>query len=272
MRRLPLRSPPRMRGKVPVCCPEHRKVRITPAYAGKRTCTATRRCGNGDHPRVCGEKFTVRFTRMVLPGSPPRMRGKDPVAHSCKGCVGITPACAGKSVIRISDGCLRRDHPRVCGEKISIMMWIACLTGSPPRMRGKAFWQSGEHQLRGITPAYAGKSVIRISDGCLRRDHPRVCGEKHAVPVSAIWSAGSPPRVRGKASCILVSSSTVGITPAYAGKSARRQAGPPGPAPPPQMRLGWSPPPCTGRQCRTRKSTHARRARIPAPAHTPAPQ
>ena len=30
-------------------------------------------------------------------------------------------------------------------------------------------------------------------------DHPRVCGEKHAVPVSAIWSAGSPPRMRGKA-------------------------------------------------------------------------
>ena len=52
-----------------------------------------------------------------------------------------------------------------------------------------------------------------------------MCGEKHAVPVSAIWSAGSPPRVRGKASCILVSSSTVGITPAYAGKRCPRDRG-----------------------------------------------
>ena len=49
-------SPPRVRGKVPVCCPEHRKVRITPAYAGKRACTTTAIIQPKDHPRVCGEK------------------------------------------------------------------------------------------------------------------------------------------------------------------------------------------------------------------------
>ena len=86
-------------------------------------------------------------------------------------------------------------------------------------MRGKAVQMGIRLVQPGITLAYAGKSDFRGTGSYRRRDHPRVCGEKHAVPVSAIWSAGSPPRVRGKASCILVSSSTVGITPAYAGKS-----------------------------------------------------
>ena len=128
MRRSPLRSPPRMRGKAKNRCRSCPLTRITPACAGKRTCTATRRCGNGNHPRVCGDKFTVRFTRMVLPGSPPRMRGKDPVAHSCKGCVGITPAYAGKR--RAGTG-----------------QW-ACRRDPPPRVRGKA--HAGRQVLRGL--------------------------------------------------------------------------------------------------------------------------
>ena len=57
MRRSPLRSPPRMRGKAKNRCRSCPLTRITPACAGKRTCTATRRCGNGNHPRVCGEKL-----------------------------------------------------------------------------------------------------------------------------------------------------------------------------------------------------------------------
>ena len=76
MRRLPLRSPPRVRGKVRLLRPEVHKLGITPAYAGKsektRSITTTRR----DHPRVCGEKFFRFFIRPILRGSPPRVRGK----------------------------------------------------------------------------------------------------------------------------------------------------------------------------------------------------
>ena len=77
MRRLPLRSPPRMRGKVPVCCPEHRKVRITPAYAGK----SAGRC------IVLKEPY----------GSPPHVRGKVAGYEVDVKVNGITPAYAGKS-------------------------------------------------------------------------------------------------------------------------------------------------------------------------------
>ena len=157
MRRSPLRSPPRMRGKAKNRCRSCPLTRITPACAGKRTCTATRRCGNGNHPRVCGEKFTVRFTRMVLPGSPPRMRGKDPVAHSCKGCVGITPAYAGKRSLPLMQASSSQDHPRVCGEKRSISIFSRQALGSPPRMRGKALQLPLCILDMRITPACAGK-------------------------------------------------------------------------------------------------------------------
>ena len=165
-----------------------------------------------------------------------------------------------------------RDHPRVCGEKCGPLRWGPEMPGSPPRMRGKASRGGLILKDDGITPAYAGKSIQTFQFVQYHRDHPRVCGEKLSISSAHISQTGSPPRMRGKAPGICKDLERVGITPAYAGKSARRQAGPPGPAPPPQMRLGWSPPPCTGRQCRTRKSTHARRARIPVPAHTPAPQ
>ena len=185
---------------------------------------------------------------------------------------GITPAYAGKSGLNVGCLLLGRDHPRVCGEKISFFFTGCSPRGSPPRMRGKARATASRAAPCGITPAYAGKRVSRSPAKTGAWNHPRVCGEKAFGCRRCTFPQGSPPRMRGKGSRMTRATSMVGITPACAGKSARRQAGPPGPAPPPQMRLGWSPPPCTGRQCRTRKSTHARRARIPAPAHTPAPQ
>ena len=185
-------------------------------------------------------------------GSPPRMRGKVAAAVPALFLRGITPACAGKSEKQVPFLPPYQDHPRVCGEKPHLTPAIDRSKGSPPRMRGKAVPAALPDVTHGITPAYAGKSCSYAPKNRTTWDHPRVCGEKH-LPAAAMQ--GCP-----------------GITPACAGKSARRQAGPPGPAPPPQMRSGWSPPPCTGRQCRTRKSTHARRARIPVPAHTPAPQ
>ena len=106
-----------MRGKVTGLFFYQFPVGITPAYAGKSKNTCTSVVFDQDHPRVCGEKVPAirRFAQIM--GSPPRMRGKGQLNHLNLHTPGITPACAGKSVIRISDGCLRRDHPRVCGEK-----------------------------------------------------------------------------------------------------------------------------------------------------------
>ena len=52
------------------------------------------------------------------------------------------------------------------------------LEGSPPRGRGKAASFIGGTWERRITPAWAGKSPYPRFFLAIRRDHPRVGGEK----------------------------------------------------------------------------------------------
>ncbi len=87
-------------------------------------------------------------------------------------------------------------------------------------MRGKdvlCFCQCTRH---GITPAYAGKRVQIPEYLGGGRDHPRVCGEKIRAIFKMAFSLGSPPRMRGKVKKTVLDLSRLGITPAYAGKSA----------------------------------------------------
>ncbi len=67
-------------------------------------------------------------------------------------------------------------------------------------MRGKAGLQGSFHNKRGITPAYAGKSLSVRQFPPQDWDHPRLCGEKYLAFDKSV------PADR--------------ITPAYAGKSA----------------------------------------------------
>ena len=151
-------SPPRMRGKVRAQCVQRDCVGITPAYAGKSRTPARCRSSPGDHPRVCGEKSATYSPFSHKIGSPPHVRGKDAVKrHSARG-FGITPAYAGKSRGCPAACILRRDHPRVCGEKALLCLSLQQILGSPPRMRGKAFPSIKTILLMRITPAYAGKS------------------------------------------------------------------------------------------------------------------
>ncbi len=93
---VPVGSPPRMRGRALGCLPRYRLIGITPAYAGKSQPQGVSVAKGWDHPRVCGEEIGRKARSTVLWGSPPRMRGRVPLA-SCR-CWGlrITPAYAGK--------------------------------------------------------------------------------------------------------------------------------------------------------------------------------
>ena len=70
-----------------------------------------------------------------------------------------------------------------------------------------------------ITPACAGKRGSGSPPRSCRRDHPRVCGEKHKLNSLDRPAEGSPPRMRGKAAVLAQRLPGLGITPAYAGKS-----------------------------------------------------
>ena len=91
-------SPPRVRGKPPCKAGALEICRITPACAGK---TEKSHCADSsakDHPRVCGENIVQRPVSPKQKGSPPRVRGKPLCVRPCGVLMGITPACAGKTL------------------------------------------------------------------------------------------------------------------------------------------------------------------------------
>ena len=153
-------SPPRMRGKVCTYSATEHGYGITPAYAGKSRPDPEPDAGTGDHPRVCGEKLIPPLLGFGFTGSPPRMRGKARKCSKKKLISGITPAYAGKSLITAGSHTFEGDHPRVCGEKRKQKASTSKQKGSPPRMRGKESNARRKRPAHGITPAYAGKSLL----------------------------------------------------------------------------------------------------------------
>ena len=198
-------SPPRMRGKVAAAVPALFLRGITPACAGKSEKQVPFLPPYQDHPRVCGEKARTLIVQDEPQGSPPRMRGKEVKALLHFNWVGITPACAGKSIYQL----------------------LPCrgARGSPPRVRGKGISRHRVALHRGITPAYAGKSQSYRQPCSAMWDHPRVCGEKSKPKPGKDRRMESPPRVRGKGVRLPPLHVPAGITPAYAGKRLQNDKG-----------------------------------------------
>ena len=134
---------------------------ITPAYAGKSYPAGAGVGISQDHPRVCGEKLPCVLFLVSASGSPPRMRGKAKKVDAQNLHQGNTPAYAGKSGLSSKNILQVKDHPRVCGEKISSARSLMLRAGSPPRMRGKEYELQTLPRWQRITPAYAGKRLKR---------------------------------------------------------------------------------------------------------------
>lgn len=166
-----------------------------------------------------GEKLYCIAAFCSMWGSPPRRRGKGESLAADRRRERITPAWAGKSSPLDYTSNLHTDHPRVGGEKEAPLTQERVHVGSPPRRRGKVRDDAAAHALAGITPAWAGKSVLRCLSLPRIRDHPRVGGEKSS-PFSlfmTLW--GSPPHGRGKEPVRIPFWQILRITPAWAGKS-----------------------------------------------------
>ena len=147
------------------------------------------------------------------------MRGK-PVSE-CASIIDsrITPADAGKTPQSSNFILFFRDHPRGCGENANVAESIRQYGGSPPRMRGKPLLVFGFSFPFRITPADAGKTPRCPLKHTVSQDHPRGCGENCPYGTSYGMILGSPPRMRGKPTCLSQNSAYVRITPADAGKT-----------------------------------------------------
>ena len=77
-----------------------------------------------------------------------------------------------------------------------------------------------------ITPAYAGKTFMNLSDSSGYEDHPRVCGKDGKNFWNLDTGEGSPPRMRERHTYLKPGEGITGITPAYAGKTQTKQRTP----------------------------------------------
>ena len=171
------------------------------------------------HPRVCGENNDEQRRATRKTGSPPRVRGKPAAPAPCRRSSGLTPACAGKTLLYRLTGSRAGAHPRVCGENSACDGQHTPASGSPPRVRGKRRLRGRRARRRGLTPACAGKTRPGGCPAPGTRAHPRVCGENAERGKEPVQSVGSPPRVRGKQVHPLDELLGQGLTPACAGKT-----------------------------------------------------
>ena len=147
-----------MRGAHEVTVQVTRLGGIIPAYAGSTDYRRIDRKRWWDHPRVCGEHFSLLSSRMARKGSSPRMRGARgnrlylPLRHR------IIPAYAGSTLSSCLVAELIRDHPRVCGEHRQTIGRTPETSGSSPRMRGALEPVQRVPSVPGIIPAYAGST------------------------------------------------------------------------------------------------------------------
>ena len=192
---------------------------IIPADAGSTPFSSVcwRLCR--DHPRGCGEHRTGALRRLPEDGSSPRMRGALPCRRVAVRVAGIIPADAGSTTIPPACTSTCRDHPRGCGEHLSLLGACAVATGSSPRMRGAQNHGVKHDQTKGIIPADAGSTDWRGPQFLRARDHPRGCGEHFISYLQFDSPFGSSPRMRGAPLSVNIYLLFCGIIPADAGST-----------------------------------------------------
>ena len=93
------------------------------------------------------------------------MRGKLDIVYLNIPSPRITPAGAGKTLDKTQTSCAIWDHPRRCGENAPAEGLNLREKGSPPQVRGKHTARYTIHDLVGITPAGAGKTLVGCPQG-----------------------------------------------------------------------------------------------------------
>ena len=139
--------------------------------------------------------------------------------------LGLIPAWAGKTWARGGPPRGRRAHPRVGGENVADVRVARSAEGSSPRGRGKLSRDFDPGVTRGLIPAWAGKTVGLLRPMPQPWAHPRVGGENQPNESYEASVTGSSPRGRGKPAHACVDQDSVGLIPAWAGKTMSAHRG-----------------------------------------------
>ena len=133
---------------------------ITPACAGKTAKVCPSGVKRRDHPRLRGKDINKLTESDDTKGSPPLARERRWKDCACLYSLGITPACAGKTVATYYDKKHEEDHPRLRGKDWSREEVLSLHLGSPPLARERPTSTCPILSGMGITPACAGKTQV----------------------------------------------------------------------------------------------------------------
>ena len=177
--------------------------RIIPARAGFTRGRQRDRVRWPDHPRSRGVYTPMSRRPTRRDGSSPLARGLRADTHVITGADGIIPARAGfTSTTRSTSvgGC-----------------------GSSPLARGLLDQIISAGRARRIIPARAGFTVSRVAQVDIQADHPRSRGVYDEARQAVVRALGSSPLARGLLTAVRGSRIWVGIIPARAGFTSRRE-------------------------------------------------
>ena len=237
-------SSPRVRGRPPtgVCCSA--SVGLIPAGAGQTGFFDPRHGYDGAHPRGCGADGGGGVLHAAVPGSSPRVRGRQPGvvgswdgtrAHP-RGCGadlrrqapqtgrrGSSPRVRGRRPTAARRSGLQRLIPAGAGQTVRLGSGCRSWGGSSPRVRGRHIWERIAAASTGLIPAGAGQTQHGCGSHPTHPAHPRGCGADILNGEIGRLLGGSSPRVRGRRRCGRTAPVELGLIPAGAGQTRSRR-------------------------------------------------
>ena len=201
--------------------PAHRG--LIPARAGSTAAGVLSADSSGAHPRSRGEHTIASIDANRDTGSSPLARGAPGSVEQRELAGRLIPARAGST----QGVCLARGrsgaHPRSRGEHAMSTAPARRRRGSSPLARGAPREVGVGVLARGLIPARAGSTLLRLASRRGRGAHPRSRGEHpEGVAIVAV-PGGSSPLARGAPRATRRGRLRRGLIPARAGSTSRRR-------------------------------------------------
>ena len=196
------------------------RYRFIPAYAGNALSSGKKRSVLTVHPRIRGERTFLKFCRMADGGSSPHTRGTRREPERMEPVGRFIPAYAGNARVRTEPASSSPVHPRIRGERPSVLSAGPSPYGSSPHTRGTPGDLQTFVNVSRFIPAYAGNACTapgRLRSGTV---HPRIRGERLLAHIVGVPTHGSSPHTRGTPSRWPRTARPTRFIPAYAGNAA----------------------------------------------------
>ena len=190
------------------------------------------------HPHACGDNDFLAVPLARYDGSPPRVWGQHPHhfvhirlvtvhPHACGdnrvsfakafGGVGSPPRVWGQRAFSSASRSISTVHPHACGDNSRRRTAAIRFIGSPPRVWGQHLPHPVAQVGYRFTPTRVGTTSAQFADTAPSTVHPHACGDNARSAPESAPPGGSPPRVWGQRSVMIIVLPTSRFTPTRVG-------------------------------------------------------